>query len=348
MTTMIDINTIRDIAKHHGFKEVQFNQVSRVIAFEKESPTRCRINVYYTTGTVASCLDHPRKGKTQLFRRNQSLQDIDAIFSNPRHHTGVGYYRNNDKGSWQPVDSRGQFDGRKKIECDDARRWRYIHSTQDGFCNDSQANQIAAFCNLWHELRFSSGMVTTADYLNSMNPQEMESFNQALVRIGAPSINICQDCEENQCKCSECVGSWCCLAEVLLEVARNTDGVVALFKLGDANKEGDEFDGKLVEEIMNCPCTHGRIFRDQYSVQLEKLKRQLMSLTPKIRREVIWWYITKHIQKYEPMVPDRNSTDFPLKFYGAKYCSDAIIQAHHEYGELAYAPNGKGCNCHGI
>ena len=50
-------------------------------------------------------------------------------------------------------------DGRKmnfhREECDDARRWRFIHSTQEGFCNESQANQIAALCNLWDQLRFA-------------------------------------------------------------------------------------------------------------------------------------------------------------------------------------------------
>lgn len=81
-----------------------------------------------------------------------------------------------------------------------------------------------------------------------------------------------------------------------------------------------------------------------------------MSMTPKIRRELIWWCTTKHTKKYEPMVvsPDfdpnleATSRNFPFEFYGAKYCSDAIKQAHSEYGELSYAPDGKGCNCHGV
>jgi hypothetical protein len=39
-------------------------------------------------GTVGTALDHPVKGKTQLFRRNQSLEDLAQIFANPRLHTG--------------------------------------------------------------------------------------------------------------------------------------------------------------------------------------------------------------------------------------------------------------------
>lgn len=40
-------------------------------------------------GTVGTCLDHPSKGKTQLFRRNQTLQDVYRILKCPRVHTGT-------------------------------------------------------------------------------------------------------------------------------------------------------------------------------------------------------------------------------------------------------------------
>lgn len=49
-----------------------------------------RINIFWTTGTVGTCLDHPRQGKTQLFRRHVDLSTLREIFKNPRVHTG--YY----------------------------------------------------------------------------------------------------------------------------------------------------------------------------------------------------------------------------------------------------------------
>ena len=52
-----------------------------------------RINVYYSTGTVGTCLDHPRQGKTQLFRRNVDLAMLREIFRDPRVHTVMGYQR---------------------------------------------------------------------------------------------------------------------------------------------------------------------------------------------------------------------------------------------------------------
>ena len=40
-------------------------------------------------GTVGTCVDHPRQGKTQLFRRHQTLHSLEDIFYNPRVHTGT-------------------------------------------------------------------------------------------------------------------------------------------------------------------------------------------------------------------------------------------------------------------
>ena len=58
-----------------------------------QKPPPTRINVYYTTGTVGTCLDHPRQGKTQLFRRNVDLSLLAQLFRDPRLHTGTGYHR---------------------------------------------------------------------------------------------------------------------------------------------------------------------------------------------------------------------------------------------------------------
>jgi len=70
-----------------------------VISFRKGDSSPIRINVYWTTGTVGTCLDHPRQGKTQLFRRNVDLSTLREIFKNPRVHTGAGYYTCDDSAS---------------------------------------------------------------------------------------------------------------------------------------------------------------------------------------------------------------------------------------------------------
>ena len=86
----MDIARLQQIASSHGWEQVQFNVQSYVMGFKRGNE---RVNVYYTTWTVGTCVDHPKQGKTQLFRRNQTWADIDAIFRDPRVHTGAGYYR---------------------------------------------------------------------------------------------------------------------------------------------------------------------------------------------------------------------------------------------------------------
>jgi len=53
-----------------------------------------QLNVWCSTGTVGSYLNHPRQGKTQLFRRSvNSVYELQAILTNPRVHTDKGYQR---------------------------------------------------------------------------------------------------------------------------------------------------------------------------------------------------------------------------------------------------------------
>lgn len=41
-------------------------------------------------------MSHPRKGPTQLFRRDLSAAEEDRVLENPRAHTGKGYYTKSD------------------------------------------------------------------------------------------------------------------------------------------------------------------------------------------------------------------------------------------------------------
>lgn len=67
-----------------------------------------RLNFYLSTGTVGSCVDHPKKGKTQLFRKY--LENPLSLFNNPRQHTGKGYYTKNDGGA--------EMSGHAKVEAE--------------------------------------------------------------------------------------------------------------------------------------------------------------------------------------------------------------------------------------
>lgn len=88
----LDVDAVRRAAASRGYREVQHNEASRVLGFVSRDG-QARINVYYTTGTVGTSLEHPRQGRTQLFRRGITLAELGEILDNPRVHTGAGYHR---------------------------------------------------------------------------------------------------------------------------------------------------------------------------------------------------------------------------------------------------------------
>ncbi|KAL7470846.1 hypothetical protein ACHAXS_011127 [Conticribra weissflogii] len=91
---VLDLDQVKALAREENYTTIFFNEKSRVISFQKldQIDDSVRINVYWTTGTVGTCLNHPRQGKTQLFRRDVDVSGLREIFRNPRVHTGVGYY----------------------------------------------------------------------------------------------------------------------------------------------------------------------------------------------------------------------------------------------------------------
>ena len=80
---------IEEMAFHYGWKMIDRQENIGMISFERDN---VRINIYVTKMTVATCLPHPTKGATQLFRKNVSGETLQKIFINPRVHTDLGYY----------------------------------------------------------------------------------------------------------------------------------------------------------------------------------------------------------------------------------------------------------------
>lgn len=99
--------------------EVEHNETSRVVRLkgsysewaDKNKSTQrleldangdivVKFDVYYTTGKVKTALNHPTKGKTQLFRGYDGFEvngmkkhTLTKILHNPRAHTGGGWYK---------------------------------------------------------------------------------------------------------------------------------------------------------------------------------------------------------------------------------------------------------------
>jgi hypothetical protein len=79
---------IDPIARKHGWTFVTFQVNIGMLSYKKGD---VRINIYTTKMTVATCLNHPKKGKTQMFRKKVTLTELQDIFKNPRVHTNKGY-----------------------------------------------------------------------------------------------------------------------------------------------------------------------------------------------------------------------------------------------------------------
>jgi hypothetical protein len=86
----LPIDVVDAAAKDEGLFRIDFQENLGMVSY---SDGAVRFNVYLTTMTVTTSLDHPKKGKGQLFRRNVSLDVLRSIFKNPRTHTGKGYYQ---------------------------------------------------------------------------------------------------------------------------------------------------------------------------------------------------------------------------------------------------------------
>lgn len=81
-----------------GWKFLVYQEkIGMMSFFKNQGYNRMRINVYISNMTVATCLDHPVRGSTQLFRKNVTNMELSNIFKNPRIHTGKGYYTNGSK-----------------------------------------------------------------------------------------------------------------------------------------------------------------------------------------------------------------------------------------------------------
>jgi len=90
MTYRIPKEEIDKIAKKNGYVCFDFQEN---IGMASYSDGQTRINIYLTKMTVATCLKHPTKGATQLFRKNVTVTLLNEIFEYPRKHTGKGYYK---------------------------------------------------------------------------------------------------------------------------------------------------------------------------------------------------------------------------------------------------------------
>lgn len=87
-----------DLAKRYEWQLIDIQANIKMLRFMRAyKGSIVKVNVYYGkkngTYTVATALQHPTKGKTQLFRKGITTQELEAVLKNPRTHTDKGYYK---------------------------------------------------------------------------------------------------------------------------------------------------------------------------------------------------------------------------------------------------------------
>lgn len=88
----LDVGRLREEAEAAGLVERFHYKDSYVIGFEGYTGDGyCKFDIYYTTGNVKTCIDHPSQGKTQRFRVPCDMDMVVQLFQHPRLHTNVGY-----------------------------------------------------------------------------------------------------------------------------------------------------------------------------------------------------------------------------------------------------------------
>ena len=84
---VLDLEVVKAEAQRRGYTIVRIHDLNKQLQLRRVGE---QVNVWWSTATVGTYLDHPRQGKTQLFRRNCSLVELREILDNPRKHTGKG------------------------------------------------------------------------------------------------------------------------------------------------------------------------------------------------------------------------------------------------------------------
>ncbi len=88
------------LAKSLGYSERR-TSVSYTLFFREDNPAHdmppVLLNVYYTTRSIMTYLNHPTAGSNELWRSNayKDLDELKSFLENPRRHSGKGYRNKN-------------------------------------------------------------------------------------------------------------------------------------------------------------------------------------------------------------------------------------------------------------
>jgi hypothetical protein len=302
---VLPIEEVRSLAASHGYKEIQHNATSRAIIF-RDNSGRMQVNVYYTTGTVGTCLNHPKQGKTQLFRRGvHTVEVLSTIFQNPRAvHTGTGYKLR--KNMWQPDEKKSgsntSSEQDEEPERDLVRRWRYVCAATDLCKTRQEEENVLQFCKLWNAVEF---------------PSLVDSSNMENLRPGAG----------------------CVLWNLMAETAAKKHGMLQALDFM-ADNESDRSLIRIDSNEATCYCPDGVQFKKLYADELSELQRLLLSeFSNTTCEQLLIWFFARHRSGNLLVRTDSGRFGEP----DAMFPRDDVDEIHREYSKLYYPQKTKRC-----
>lgn len=76
-------------AKINSWSIIKYHDINLILNLRRGDEI---MDIYLSNMTVRTCIDHPKRGKTQLIRKKISIEELQKLMENVRTHTGKGYY----------------------------------------------------------------------------------------------------------------------------------------------------------------------------------------------------------------------------------------------------------------
>ena len=143
MNYRMDLHSIDKVAAEYGWRRIDYQpNIGMASYYKMLGDDGARVNVYLTKMTVGTALNHPTKGRTQLFRRDVDYRELHRIFRNPRVHLNKGYRLRKDKPCPRSAESKSPSTGTPVGDRKDGATQRSQSSTtkwkSNGTAHDSQ------------------------------------------------------------------------------------------------------------------------------------------------------------------------------------------------------------------
>ena len=156
-------DVVIDEGRYYGwdYHDYQWSQGELVILRKDDhNGDQMQLNIWCSTGTIGSYLNHPRQRKTQLFRRDiYDFSDLRIILNNPRVHGYDGYHTRDQQR--QPRQEEFEQDYGYGDQHDDGKNWSCPSCGKRFAKEQGMMSHIEQRPQCQQALTFNTGYATT-------------------------------------------------------------------------------------------------------------------------------------------------------------------------------------------